>query len=456
MEADVIVIGAGGGGYPGAFRLAKSGYKVVMVDPKGELGGNCLFSGCIPSKTVREIAQMVWRANRILKLNITPDFSAIQDHKDHVQETRFKQHREELKEYGENIEFIKGVAKMIDNRTVEIETEEGKKIEVKGRYVIVATGSEPVKPKIPGSEFAITSDDLYGYKTSLRKLPNDITIVGGGYIALETASILKSLGYNVTVLVRSDRVLKGFESEIVKTLLPLLDLNIMYNCPVLEVKKKGENEYEVFYSDGKGQKRSLTTGLVMFATGRKPVLPEGAGGILALDSKGHIIVDDAMRTNLPNVFATGDVNGKAPYFHAAVRMSVAAAYNIMSNGVPADYVDFKSIPVTIFTIPPAAYVGIMPSEAKKMGIDVIEASYDMRNDAMAQMYDEMEGVLKMYFERGSLRLIGAWMVGVHAGFVINELGQAVAHGLTARQLAEFADQHPTTNELVAYTARKVI
>ena len=128
----------------------------------------------------------------------------------------------------------------------------------------------------------------------------------------------------------------------------------------------------------------------------------------------------------------------------------------MSNGVATDYVDYKSIPVTIFTIPPAAYVGVMPSEAKKLGLSVIEASYDMKNDPMAQMYDEMGGVLKLYFERGSLRLIGAWIVGVHAGFVINELGQAVAHGLTAKQLAEFADQHPTTNELVAYTARKVL
>jgi dihydrolipoamide dehydrogenase len=455
METDVIIIGAGGGGYPGAFRLARSGYRVVIIDPKGELGGNCLFSGCIPSKTIRELAQIVWRNNRILKANLKPDFSLIQDHKDRVQEIRYMQHREELKEFRDNIELIRGKAKLIDNKTVEAETENGM-IEVKGRYLVISTGSEPVKPKFPGSEFSITSDDLYGYRTSLRRLPDDITIVGGGYIALETAIILKALGYNVRLLVRSDKVLKGFESEIVNTLLPLLGLEIMYNSPILEIKKIGEQEFEVFYSDGKGNKKSLKTGLVMLATGRKPVLPEGAGGILALDSKGHISVDDSMKTNLPNVFATGDVNGKAPYFHAAVRMSIAAAYNIMSNGTPADYVDFKSIPVTIFTIPPASYVGIMPSEAKRMGISFIEASYELKNDPMAQMYDEMGGVLKLYFERGSLRLIGAWIVGVHAGFAINELGQAVAHGLTAKDLAEFADQHPTTNELIAYTARKVL
>lgn len=163
-----------------------------------------------------------------------------------------------------------------------------------------------------------------------------------------------------------------------------------------------------------------------------------------------------MRTNLPNIFSTGDVNGKAPYFHAAVRMSIAAAYNIMSNGVPIDYVDIKSIPVSIYSVPSASYVGIMPSQARKMGIETIEATYNMEDEVMSQIYDEREGVLKLIFERGSLRLIGAWMVGVHSQYLINEVGQAVAHGLTARQLASFADQHPATNEIVTYAARKVL
>jgi len=152
METDVIIIGAGGGGYPGAFRLARSGYRVVIIDPKGELGGNCLFSGCIPSKTIREIAQIVWRNNRILKANLKPDFSLIQDHKDRVQEIRYMQHREELKEFRDNIELIRGKAKLIDNKTVEAETENGM-IEVKGRYLVISPGSELVKPKFPGSDF---------------------------------------------------------------------------------------------------------------------------------------------------------------------------------------------------------------------------------------------------------------------------------------------------------------
>lgn len=456
MKFDVVVIGAGGGGYPGAFRLAKSGYSVLMVDPKGELGGNCLYSGCIPSKTVREIGETVWRAKKMIKHEIPVDFTAIQDHKDYVQETRFKQHKRELAEYN-TITFYKGTAKIKDLTHVIVKTEDGKEIEAETKYIIIATGSEPFRPSFPGSEFCITSDDLFSYKTPLRKLPQDMVIIGGGYIAVEVASVFGILGVKTHMLVRGDRILRGFEDEIVNTILPLLKLDIKYNSPVVEVKKIKEDEYEVFYAGKDGSKKSIVTNMVMLATGRKPVLPEGVENIgISLDKSKHIAIDDAMRTNLPHVFATGDVNGKAPYFHAAVRMSLAAAYNIMSNGIPTDYVDIKSIPVTIYSIPSASFVGIMPSQAKKMGIETIEAIYNMEDEVMSQIYDEREGMLKLIFERGSLRLIGAWMVGVHSQYLINEVGQAVAHGLTARQLASFADQHPATNEIVAYTARKVL
>ena len=456
MKFDVVVIGAGGGGYPGAFRLAKSGFNVLMADPKGELGGNCLYSGCVPSKTVREIAETVWRAKKMIKHEIPIDFEAIQNHKDYVQETRFKQHRRELAEYN-TLTFYKGVVKIKDPSRVIVKTDEGKEIEAETKYIIVASGSEPFRPNFPGSEYCITSDDLFSYKTPLRKLPQDMVIIGGGYIAIEVASVFGILGVKTHLLVRGDRVLRGLDDEIVNTLLPILKLDIRYNSPVLEVKKVKEDEYEVIYSGKDGSKKSITTNMVLLATGRKPVLPEGIENIgVALDKTKHIVVDEAMRTNLPNVFATGDVNGKAPYFHAAVRMSIAAAYNIMSNGVPADYVDIKSIPVTVYSVPSASFVGIMPSQARKMGIEIIEATYNMEDEVMSQIYDEREGMLKLIFERGSLRLIGAWMVGVHSQYVINELGQAVAHGLTAKQLASFADQHPATNEIVAYAARKVL
>jgi dihydrolipoamide dehydrogenase len=203
--------------------------------------------------------------------------------------------------------------------------------------------------------------------------------------------------------------------------------------------------------------KKISAGLVILATGRQPVKPEGIEKLgLNMDNKGNIIVDDGMRTNIQNVFATGDVNGKAPYFHAAVRMSIAAANNIMSKYFNTDYVDIKSIPVTVFAFPPASYVGLTGSELKKRGIEYIEASYDLSKDVEGQVYEEDFGKLKLFFEKGTLRLLGGWVVGINAETIINEIGLSVSKELTARDLANFAEQHPITNELISYTARKIL
>ncbi|AWR96419.1 dihydrolipoyl dehydrogenase [Acidianus sulfidivorans JP7] len=449
---DILVIGAGGAGYPGAFRLAKAGLSVVMADPKGELGGNCLYQGCVPSKTIREMAHLYIRATRLLGINYQVDFGKIQDHKDQVQETRFKQHKEELAET--SVEFIPGEVEIIDNHHAIINTE-GKQKQIEFKYLILGSGSEPFKPKFPGSEYCITSDDLYKYKTLIRKLPQDIVIVGGGYIALETASILNALGSKVHVLVRSDRVLRSLDTRLVNLLLSMLDKNIdiKFNSPLIEVKKINENEYQVVYSE-KSEKKTLNTNLVMLATGRKPVYPKGIEKLgVAIGRKG-IMVDETIQTSVKNVYAPGDVNGISPFFHSAVRQSLVAAHNILA-GAPIDYMDFQNVPISIFTIPSVSYVGIMPEEAKKRGIEIIEASYPLTKDSRAQMYDEAEGEIRLFFERGSLRIIGGWIIGIDAPTMINEIGTAVANGLTARQIANYADQHPMSNESISYAARTI-
>ncbi|MGC9105599.1 MAG: FAD-dependent oxidoreductase [Thermoprotei archaeon] len=294
MNYDAIIIGGGGGGYPGAFRLSDSGLSVALIDDKGELGGNCLYSGCIPSKTVREIAQTVMRVRRILGAEVKADFAKIQDHKDWVQETRFSQHREELKEHP-NVTFIKGKARLLSPHEVEVNGET-----LRADYVVIATGSEAIRPKFPGSEHAITSDELYGYKTNLRRIEGKVVIIGGGYIALETASVLQALGYDVELLVRGDSVMRNLSQEIADVLLPLLNLKINFNSPVLEIKKVKEGEYQVVYSRKDGSKGVLDAGLVVLATGRRPVVPEGTDAVgLKRTVKGGIEVDEAMRTNLP-------------------------------------------------------------------------------------------------------------------------------------------------------------
>ncbi|BBD72232.1 dihydrolipoyl dehydrogenase [Sulfodiicoccus acidiphilus] len=450
MKTDVLVVGAGGGGYPGAFRLSQAGMEVLMVDPKGELGGNCLYSGCIPSKTVRELAQLHWRNKRLLGSQDNLDFGKIQERKDAVQLTRFVQHREELEAH-KGVSFVKGEAKFLDNHRAMVQGQE-----VEFRYAIVATGSTPSRPHFPGAELCLTSDDLYSYRTTFRNLPQEMLIIGGGYVALETATFFNALGSKVHVLVRSDRVLRGVDPDLGALLIRLLDSNIdiRYNSPILEVSKLGER-YEVWFSSS-GKKDRLVVDAVVAATGRTPVVPEGLQKVVEVSPKGYIEVSDSMRTSSPNIFATGDVNGLAPYFHAAVRMSVAAANNVMSGNIDSDRVDVRGIPVTVFTIPPASYVGLTRSQLRAMNVSFVEASYQLGDDSMAQMYDERGGEVRLFFEKSSLRFLGAWVVGVHSGFLINELTQAAVNGLTARQMSNVAEQHPTTNEAIAYAVRKLV
>ncbi len=451
MIVDVLIAGAGGAGYPAAFRLDKAGLKVAMADPKGELGGNCLYQGCVPSKALRELAHLYIRARKLLGFNEVVSFEKAQDHKDFVQETRFKQHKQELSE--SSIEFYNGEVEIIDNHHAIIKGEKDAEIEYK--YLILGTGSAPFVPKFPGSEYCITSDDLYKYKTSIRKLPKEMVIIGGGYIALETASIMNAFGTKTHVLVRSDRVLRGLDSRLVSSLLSMLDKNIdiRFNSPVIEVQKIGDNEYKVIYSE-KSEKKEITAEVVMLATGRKPVYPKGIEKLGLAIGRSGVMVDETIVTSVKNVYAPGDVNGRSMFFHSAVRQSLVAAHNILA-GAPIDYMDFDSVPKSVFTIPSIAYVGILPEEAKRRGIEIIEASYPLSKDSRAQMYDEAEGEVRLFFEKGSLRVIGGWIIGIDAPTMINEIGTAVANGLTARQMANYADQHPMSNESISYAARSI-
>ncbi len=452
-SVDVLVIGGGGGGYPGAFRLSKAGYSVLMADPKGVLGGNCLYSGCVPSKTVREMCQLAARARKFLKVEPSRSFfTEVQKHKDQVQEIRFEQHREEIKENG--AEYVKGEIEVKGPREYLLKTEEGQQ-EVTARYTIVATGTEVERPPIPGAELAITSDDVFSYHPALTELPDEMAIVGGGYIAFEVASMLNALGTKVHVLVRSDRALREVDKRLVDMFLSSLDkdIDVKFNAPTLAIERRGNRTAAIYSSEG--QKREIVADHVLVATGRKPVTPKGLEKLMQLN-RGYVPTDDGMGTPVPGVFATGDVTGKTTYFHAAVRESLVAAHNIMAGGTRTDYMDVRDVPVAIFTFPPIAYVGITPEMASKIGMKLLEVSYPLKRDVMAQVYDEREGEVRIFVERETMRVVGGWALGEDAPEVINEIGVAAQSGLNLRALAEYAGQHPVPFEDVSYAARAAL
>ncbi|MGC8588625.1 MAG: dihydrolipoyl dehydrogenase [Hydrogenobaculum sp.] len=450
IEVDVLTIGAGGGAYPGAFRLARAGFSVLMVDKKGVMSGNCLAEGCVPSKAIREQIHTYLRFKVFNNVDVEMDYKRILSKKDEVQNIRYKLHEEELKAF-KNLKLIKGVARFKDEHTVVVESDKGEEV-VKAKYIIIASGADVFVPPIKGKEYAITSTDIYKLNPNLTYVPKEFAIVGGGYIGLETAFYFANLGSNVYIFEKLDRVLAGIDRYATQTLLKYLPKNIKIftSVEVQEIALKDKKKV-ISYKEGDTIK-SLEVDEVLMAVGRKPVIPEGAQNFLKISKA--IDVNSACQTNIPHIYASGDVNGKIPLFHTAIRQSLVCAHNIMANNTPVDYADFENVPFTVFTIPAMAFVGITKEKAENLNMDIVETSFDLKEDSRAEIYAE-EGELRLFFDAKSLKLVGAYIVGTDAEQLVSHLGLAIKLGATARDLAEYQDQHPMTQECISKAARKL-
>ncbi len=450
IEVDVLTIGAGGGAYPGAFRLAKAGFNVLMVDKKGVMSGNCLAEGCIPSKTIREQIHTYLRFKAFNNIDVEIDYKRIISKKDEVQNVRYKLHEEELKAF-KNLKLIKGVARFKDEHTVVVESDKGEDT-IKAKYIIIASGADVFVPPIKGKEHAITSTDIYKLNPNLTYVPKEFAIVGGGYIGLETAFYFANLGSNVYIFEKLDRVLAGIDKYATQTLLKYLpeNIKIFTSVEVQEIALKDKKK--VLYYKQDDAIKSIEVDEALMAVGRKPIIPEGAQNFLKIGKA--IEVNSACQTNIPHIYASGDVNGKIPLFHTATRQSMVCAHNIMANNTPVDYADFENVPFTVFTIPAMSFVGITKEKAEKLGIDIVETSFDLKEDSRAEIYSE-EGELRLFFDAKSLKLLGAYIVGIDAEQLVSHLGLAIKLGASARDLAEYQDQHPMTQECISKSARKL-
>ncbi|MHB1565995.1 MAG: dihydrolipoyl dehydrogenase [Acidiferrobacter sp.] len=454
---DVLTIGAGGGAYPAAFRLARAGRRVVMVDTKGVMSGNCLAEGCIPSKAVREMSQHLTRHRRFQQYGMegpaTVDYAKVVAHKDGVQRLRYRQHDEELART-KDVTLIKGEASFKSAHVVTVESDTGVR-DYTARQIIVATGSDVFVPPIPGADLCLTSSDFFRLDPKVKSLPKALTVIGGGYIGIETASFYAAFGVHVTLLQRSGQLLSGMDTDMVDTLVPLLDpgIHLLFNVGVDHIERTATG-FKVCYRQDR-EIHEILSDQVLIAVGRKAVVPKGLSELGVDVSHVGVSVNEALQTVHPHIYACGDVNGRVPLFHAAVRQSLIAAHNILAGDTPSDYMDFANVPTTVFTLPAAAYVGMTKSAAAKIGVVLIEAAYDFKEDSRAQIFGETEGGLRLFFAPGSLRLMGGWVVGIDAGNLIGEIGLACANGLTARQLAVYADQHPMTSEGISKAARSL-
>jgi dihydrolipoamide dehydrogenase len=450
---DVVVIGGGGGGYHGAFELSKGGYRVLMIDDKGNLGGNCLYEGCIPSKSVSLVIYLMEKLRGILSSVGNLDINKVRilwenviDHKDNVQYNRYLQHIREIKEH-ENVDFVKGIARVVDPHKVVVEALDGSwRREVEGKYLLIATGSVPIKIPVPGADLTVGSEELFGYRTGYRKIPDDVIIIGGGYIGVEVASALSSLGVKATIVEMLPRILSGWDQSIVEKIEEKLTnkgVKILTNSKVTGIRE--ESGQKVVEYEGPNGKGYVTGSEVIMAVGRKPYV-EGLD-VLGIVDRGHVDVDSSMRTKVPNVYAAGDVIGKYMLYHAAVKESVIASWNIM-HGYPIYETNFSTIPMSIFTEPEAAMVGLSEDAARARGINYAVVQYPLADDSYAQIIGVKDGWVKLIVERESQRIIGGVIYGEAASMLINEVALAIAVNARVKDLALLPHAHPTIFESI--------
>jgi dihydrolipoamide dehydrogenase len=453
-EIDVVIIGGGPGGYVAAIKAAHLGLKAVLVE-KDKLGGVCLNKGCIPTKALVSTVELLNHIQRAGEFGIqikdySFDFHAIMKRKDLITR-RLSSGVEQLMKANQ-VRVVRGEGQIVEPGTVEVLDAEGEKEVIKTKNIIIATGSSVMKLPIPGLdvEGVITSDKAL----SLSELPSRMIIIGGGVVGIEFAGIFKALGVEVTVVEMLPRILPPVDEEIARRLTQILKrkgIEILTDCKVKEIKKNHQN-LEVLVSTTDGEKR-LETEKVLLAAGRVPELGnidvQGLG--IELD-RGAIKVDEKMMTNIPGIYAVGDVVGKIMLAHVASREGIVAVENISGKEVLMDY---KVVPNCVFSMPEVASVGLTEEEARKENDNIKVSKFPFMANGKALCMGEIEGMVKIIADGDTLELLGLHILGVHASDLIAEGTLALSMEATAEEIVNTIHAHPTLAEAIAEAAEGI-
>ena len=448
LDNDVVIIGGGPGGYVAAIKAAHLGLKAVLVE-KDKLGGVCLNKGCVPTKALVSTAEVLNHIQRAGEFGIqikdySFDFTAIMKRKDQI--TRRLSSGVEKLMKANQIRVIRGEGQIVEPGTVEVLDAEGQKEVIKTENIIIATGSSAMKLPIPGLdvEGVITSDEAL----SLSELPSRMIIIGGGMVGVEFAGIFKALGVEVTVVEMLPRILLPIDEEIAPRLTQLLEregIEILTDCKVKGIKKNNQN-LEVLVSTTDGEKK-LETEKVLLAAGRVPELGninvQGLG--IELDRKA-IKVDEKMRTNIPGIYAVGDVVGKIMLAHVASREGIVAIENISGKEVLMDY---RAVPNCVFSMPEVASVGLTEEEARKENSNIKVSKFPFMANGKALGMGEAEGMVKIIADGDTFELLGVHILGVHASDLIAEGALALSMEATAEEIVNTIHAHPTLAETTA-------
>ncbi len=447
-KTQLAIIGAGPGGYHAAFKAAELGLEVTLIDPEVNPGGVCLHRGCIPSKALLHVAKLVSEAEESAEIGVSfakpkIDIDRVRAWKNEVIEKLtggLGMKVEKLK-----LNYVRGVASFIDNRTLQVQTIEGGEGRMSFEQAILATGSRPILlPGVePGSARIIDSTGAL----ELQRVPKSLLVVGGGYIGLELGSVYAALGSQVSVVEMTNGLLPGCDRDLVSVLKRRLDgkfKEIMLSTKVVDLKEQ-KSAVAVELEDKKGEVSGKKFDQVLIAIGRRPN-SENLGlenTAIKVTDKGFIEVDGQQRTAEGNIFAIGDIAGEPMLAHKAYGEAAVAAE--AAAGRKALF-DPRAIPAVVFTDPEVAWCGLTETEAREQKIKVQTAKLPWRGNGRTLTLGREDGMTKLLVDPENDRLLGVAMVGPGAGELIAEGVLALEMAATGEDLRKTIHPHPTLSE----------
>lgn len=451
IRTQVVVLGAGPGGYSAAFRAADLGLDVVLIDARETLGGVCLNVGCIPSKALLHVAKVIEDAKGMAAHGV--DFGApkidldeIRSWKDSVvsQLTGGLTKMSKLRK----VKVVCGYGKFTDANTITVKGEEGDTTVTFDNAVIAAGSSVVNLPFIPEDDRIIDSTGAL----EMKDVPGEMLVIGGGIIGLEMGTVYSALGSKISVVEFLDQLMPGADADLVRLYTRHVEkrFNLMLSTKVVAVDAKKDGLYVTF--EGKNAPAApVRYDKILVAVGREPngLLIDADKAGVEVDERGFISVDEQLRTNVSHIHAIGDVVGQPMLAHKAVHEAHVAAEVIAGQ---KHAFEPRCIPSVAYTDPEVAWAGLTEREAKEQGIDYETANFPWAASGRAIASARTEGKTKLILEKESGRILGGAMVGINAGEMLGEICLAIEMGSNAEDVALTIHAHPTLNESIGMAA----
>jgi dihydrolipoamide dehydrogenase len=454
ITAEVVVLGSGPGGYTAAFRAADLGKKVVLIERYSTLGGVCLNVGCIPSKALLHTAKVITEAEETSHHGVsfsTPNINL-------EQLRNWKANDVVAKLTGglaqmakqRQVTTVQGVGKFTSPNQISVTAADGKVTTIGFENAIIAAGSQATKfPGAPDDERIMDSTGAL----ALADIPKKLLVIGGGIIGLEMGTVYEALGSKVSVVEFMDGLIPGCDRDLIRPLQKRMEKRfekIMLSTKVSKIEAKKDGIH-VSFEGADVPKEAQVYDRVLVSIGRRPngknIGAENAG--VAVDDRGFIAVDKQMRTNVPHIFAIGDIVGQPMLAHKATHEAKVAAEVIA--GHKTEFVA-SVIPSVAYTDPEVAWVGVTETEAKAKGLEIEKASFPWAASGRALSIARTEGATKLIFDKETHRVIGAGIVGVNAGELLAEAVLAIEMGADAHDLGLTIHAHPTLSETICFAA----